>query len=505
MFLWIRRIWQAVFLGVFLFFVFATTGAAIGGYHVEWFLELDPLVAVSTALANHSLHPTLLWAVPLIVLTLIFGRFFCGWMCPMGVLHHVLGYLARDPRKAQVRAKSNAFRPGLQKIKYFILLGMLGAAALGSVQIGWLDPIASTWRGLATAIIPAASNTAFGLYQGERHFQGGFLITVVFLGALALNFVFPRFYCRVLCPLGALLGLLAKFSLFRVKKNVSACKDCNLCGADCQGAADPQGVVRVTECMVCFNCIEGQKCPRKALSYGFLPLPEAATTELDLGRRRWVGAALAGVAAAPLMRASAGVDPRPDPRRIRPPGAVDEPEFVARCLKCGACMKVCPTGGLQPALTEAGFEGFWTPVLVPKIGPCEQACVLCSQVCPTGALEPLTLLQRQGRPPDVEPVKIGAAAFDKGRCLPWAFDTECIVCEEVCPTPQKAIYFKLETVTLRDGSTKVLKRPFVDLARCVGCGTCEARCPVFDHAGVRVTSVGETRSAKNRIMLGGKV
>ncbi|HEY3452494.1 MAG TPA: 4Fe-4S binding protein [Myxococcales bacterium] len=503
-FIWLRRVWQAVFLGVFLFFVFATTASAIGGYDVEWFLELDPLVAVSTTLATRSFSHQLWWAVPLIVVTLVFGRFFCGWMCPMGVLHHALGFLGRS-KKIQERAKANAFRPGWQKVKYFILLGMLGAAAMGSLQIGWLDPIASTWRGLSTAVIPAASNTAYGLYQGERHFQGGVLITVVFLGALALNLIFPRLYCRVLCPLGALLGLLSKFSLFRVTKKLTVCTECNICGADCQGAADPQGTVRVSECMVCFNCIEGKACPKGALSFGFLPAPEASTTEVDLGRRRWIGAALAGVAAGPLMRASAGVDPRPEPKCIRPPGAVAERDFVARCLKCGACMKACPTGGLQPAINEGGFEGFWTPVLVPRIGSCELDCALCSNVCPTGALEPLTLLQRRGKLPEVEPVKIGSAAFDKGRCLPWAYDTECIVCEEVCPTAQKAIYFKLETVTVRDGSQKVLKRPYVDLALCVGCGTCESRCPVFDHAGVRVSSVGETRSATNRIVLGGKV
>jgi len=168
-------------------------------------------------------------------------------------------------------------------------------------------------------------------------------------------------------------------------------------------------------------------------------------------------------------------------------------------------MKACPTGGLQPALTEAGFEGLWTPILVPRIGYCEHSCVLCSDVCPTGAIQKLTVREKVGEPGRVEPVRIGSARFDYGRCLPWAYDTPCIVCEEVCPTSPKAIYFKEETVTLRDGSRRTLKRPYVDLSLCTGCGTCEARCPVFDRAAIRVTSVGESRSPKNRILLSGRV
>jgi formate hydrogenlyase subunit 6/NADH:ubiquinone oxidoreductase subunit I len=145
-------------------------------------------------------------------------------------------------------------------------------------------------------------------------------------------------------------------------------------------------------------------------------------------------------------------------------------------------------------------------VLVPRVGYCEQGCTLCGQVCPTGAIRHLALAEKIGEKPFAEPVRVGSAFIDRGRCLPWAMDTPCIVCEEVCPTAPKAVYFKEETVVARDGGARTLKRPFVDLDRCWGCGVCEARCPVFDLAAIRVTSVGETRSAKNRIMLtGGKV
>jgi MauM/NapG family ferredoxin protein len=502
MFLWLRRSYQAVFFIFFLFLVFASTSFYIHSYDVQWFLEIDPLVALTTALSSHVLHKALAWSLPLIVLTLVFGRFFCGWMCPMGVLHHVLGFFGRK-RKILDRMKQNAPRPS-HKIKYAVLAVMLGLAAAGSVQIGLLDPIASTWRGLSTSVLPAASNTAWGLYQGERHFQWGTLITLVFFGALALNFIYPRFYCRVLCPLGAFLGILAKFSLFRISKDPKMCNECEVCGADCQGAADPQGTLRATECMVCLNCTKG--CKRGGIAYRFLPARKLSKTETDLSRRKWLGAGLAGVAAVPLMRASDGVDPRPSPARIRPPGALDEPDFLAKCLKCDACMKVCPTSALQPALYEAGLEGLWSPILIPRMGYCEHSCTLCGQVCPTGAITHLKLADKVGDMPAKPPVRIGSACFDKGRCLPWGYGTECIVCEEVCPTSPKAIYFKVETITARDGTQKILKFPHVDLDHCTGCGTCENRCPVVDRAGVRVSAANESRSPKSSMSLtGGKI
>jgi ferredoxin len=164
-------------------------------------------------------------------------------------------------------------------------------------------------------------------------------------------------------------------------------------------------------------------------------------------------------------------------------------------------MKVCPTNVIQPALLEAGFEGIWTPLLMNRIGYCEYNCVLCSRVCPTGAISPLTVETKLGMGSGQKPVKIGTAFYDQGRCLPWAMNTDCIVCEEVCPTSPKAIWFKTVDVQLRDGKVKTLKRPYIDPNLCIGCGICENKCPIRDKAAVRVTSVGETRSSINQMIL----
>ena len=153
-------------------------------------------------------------------------------------------------------------------------------------------------------------------------------------------------------------------------------------------------------------------------------------------------------------------------------------------------MKVCITGGLQPTLLSAGIEGIWTPMLVSRVGYCEYSCTLCGQVCPTQAIENLAL-------PKKRKIVIGLAFVDPSRCIPFAQGTPCIVCEEHCPTPKKAIVFEE-----RPGKgEKPVKVPVVVTDLCIGCGICEFKCPVVDLAGIRVTSIGETRNPENRLRL----
>ncbi|MFN3396742.1 MAG: 4Fe-4S dicluster domain-containing protein [Thermodesulfovibrionales bacterium] len=216
---------------------------------------------------------------------------------------------------------------------------------------------------------------------------------------------------------------------------------------------------------------------------------------LDLGRRRVFTSIASGIIALPFFRTNPlSKKEFLNHRLIRPPGSIEEREFLKRCVKCGECMKVCITNGLQPTLLEAGLEGIWSPVLIPKIGYCEYRCTLCGQVCPTGAIKRLTLKEK-------ERIKIGLAMIDKGRCLPYAHGRPCIVCEEVCPTPKKAIWFESVTVKDRNGRDLTLQQPRVDLELCIGCGICEAKCPVIDRPAIYVTSIGESRSKENQLLM----
>ena len=157
-------------------------------------------------------------------------------------------------------------------------------------------------------------------------------------------------------------------------------------------------------------------------------------------------------------------------------------------------MKVCLTNGLHPPFMEAGLEGMWTPVLVPVLGYCEYNCNLCSQVCPTGAIRKVTVEEKQE-------IRIGLAMFDKNRCIPYAYGRNCIVCEEHCPVPEKAIQFIEEDAVDEEGNPFILKKPIVIPDLCTGCGICENKCPVVDLPAVRVSSINESRSEENQLDL----
>lgn len=228
----------------------------------------------------------------------------------------------------------------------------------------------------------------------------------------------------------------------------------------------------------------------------FVQTPPSA--RLGLSRRALLGASVAGLSGGLLLRIHPQAAGRSyHPALVRPPGSLEEVEFLTRCIRCGECMKVCPTNGLHPAWLEGGLAGLWSPVFKMKLGYCEYECTLCLQVCPTHAIQKLSVEDKQM-------VKVGLAFIDKSRCLPFALARSCIVCEEHCPTPRKAIWFEeVLVISNNRGERTAVKQPHIDPDLCIGCGICENKCPVEDQPAIYVTSVGESRNPKNQVLLTG--
>ncbi len=510
----LRRLFQGIFLILFLFLFIQTEskGKDELGYPVKIFLDFDPFLFITTILSAHTAEKAFYLSLILVILTAVLGRVFCGWICPLGTLNNIAGALRKQRKYFQ--------KESLFKLKYYILIFILASSLLTAQIAGIFDPISLLIRSLSLSIypmfnyivtsffeavydsrIPFITAVSEGVYSflkksillfQQSYYQQSILIGAIFLLILGMNLVERRFWCRYLCPLGALLGVLSKFSI--LKRSVSeGCNSCGACASVCLGNASPDknDLWRHSECMYCWNCDD--ICPQNAVSFSFFG--KKNTQALNLGRRHVVLSAFSAATVVPLLRQNPlSKKGYFNPILIRPPGALPEREFLKRCVRCGECMKVCLTNGLQPTFLEAGLEGIWTPVLIPKIGYCEYRCTLCGQVCPTGAIKRLDIEQKTK-------VKIGLAMLDKGRCLPYAHKTQCIVCEEVCPTPKKAIWFERHIVKNRDGKEIVVQQPQVDLELCIGCGICETKCPVIDKPAIYITSIGEARSKDNQLLI----
>jgi len=560
------------FFALFLWFcIVATVGERfwqIRNWPINWFLQLDPLVALSTILSTGKFYWSLHCALGTVVLTIIFGRYFCSWLCPFGSIHHFVGYLGNRNKKVADRIRLNRYRKA-QCIKYLVLVFLLGMAAFPSLastlQTGLLDPIPLVTRSVNLVLLPILDRGTSLTSVDARFYELGWLTLAVFGAAVLLNLVIPRFYCRFICPLGAFLGVISRFAIWRIGKTKSECINCKLCEKSCEGGCEPSSSIKIAECVLCFNCRDD--CKHDLIAYQSFP-SLAGEVPADISRRGFVLSLASGVFAAPAIRLSARVSSNWYSQVIRPPGALAEPEFLKRCIKCSQCMRVCPTNVIQPAGLEGGLEGLWTPVLNNRIGSsgCQLNCVACGQVCPTSAIRPITLDEKKGLGDFAEagPIKLGAAFVDRDRCLPWSMGRPCIVCQENCPVSPKAIYTQDVFETVRDGIVTVkkaandaieldqripsgkfgtgdyyilledgnrykiasntdasigvseghlpsvsgkieiqvrLQRPCVDVEKCIGCGVCEHECPVSGKRAIRVSAEGETRSEDRRLLL----
>ena len=496
-----RRLSQFFFLLLFIYILWSTTYPLTGILHPRTFYHADPLIMIITSISERLVLPGMIFALGMLLLTLILGRFFCGWVCPLGALIDGAGGLHRR----KIRPTSNETNKKIRKIKFFIL-GIITMFSLFGVQVAWvLDPIVIMARFVSLNLIPTVTlaldkffmvliqnfemyGPVYDFYRALKssilgvrvhYFPSSLIIFLFFAAVLATVLILPRFWCRVICPLGALYALTARFAFLR--RVVEKCVECKICVSACRTGAitDDANYVK-GECILCMDCV--YHCPQNTTKFTWSKAPEKTNPgkEGGMSRKDFIFLAVSSIFLLGFnwLKKSGN---KIIGSVIRPPAALKEKNFLSRCIRCGNCMKVCPTNGLQPVMLQSGLEGIWTPHLVPEIGQCEYTCTLCGNVCPTGAITRVTRDRKLK-------VKLGVAKVDRPICLTWEHKVDCMVCEEHCPVADKAIKVVEEKI-----GGRTLKKPLVDPNFCVGCGICQNKCPVRPVRAIRVSPKGADR------------
>jgi NAD-dependent dihydropyrimidine dehydrogenase PreA subunit len=450
----------------------------------ESFLAIDPLVALSTSLAARSWVWSLACAVGILLACVFIPRGFCGYLCPLGTLIDLFDW-AIGKRVTRFRVPDNGW---WVHIKYYLLLAVLVTSLLGVLTSGVVAAIPVLTRGMLFVFGPLQTGLSRGWHQMPPMNAGHYVSIALFLAVLGLGFLKPRFWCKYVCPSGAVFSL---GNLFRVseRKVESSCIHCNKCVEICPfDAIKPDFTTRTSDCTLCQTC--GGVCPTHAIKFverwNVVELKTAndpPTGETALGRRGFLAASvglaagtIGGLAAAGAIGKGWGADLDSQGAflPVRPPGSVPEREFLQMCIRCGECFKACPNDVLHALGFQQGLEGLWTPHVVADWAGCESSCNACGQVCPTGAIRALPLEEKKV-------CRMGLAIVNTKTCLPFAQREACQLCVDECNAAgYRAIEFaRVGTQADEQGNpiegTGFLA-PVVLPDKCVGCGLCQTRC-----------------------------
>jgi len=470
------------------------------------FLGLDRLIpgAAREAVLSLQFIPSLLnfasaaslaaaGFIVVLLLTLLCGRVYCSTLCPLGVLQDIAIHLA------------GRFRPGRTKfvyarphtaLRYGVLILTLATLLSGSLlTVTLLDPFSGFGRIIADLVRPlylsvhnlaADALTLFDIYllkpvewqaPSPVALAAALLLLAVILG---LSVRKGRLYCNTVCPVGTLLGFVARFALFRIRIDQDACTVCANCSIACKAGCIrlKTATVDFSRCVGCGDCLA--VCPALGIRYRLsAPWRGDPAAVADASKRAFLGKTfgyLAGAASlAPLgwvwkqgREANAAVAGPPAPP-VSPPGSQSIARFNQTCTACHLCVSACPTQVLQPAFLEYGLSGLLQPRMDYHRSFCNYDCTLCGELCPTGAILPLPKAVKQT-------TQLGVARFLKEICIVYTDHTACGACDEHCPT-------KAVRLVPYQGSLTI---PAVDETLCIGCGACEYACPVRPRRAIYV-------------------
>ena len=443
---------------------------------VEFFLWLDPLVGISAAVAARVLVGALVGAAAVILLCILMPRVFCGWICPMGTLIDAFDWLVgRWTRPMHLGAGG-----WWTRIRYGVLAAVIGAGVLGILLAGFVAPLVVLTRGAVFTLGRAQGGVSRGWETLSPAGWAVWISTGILAMTLLAGLLGRRFWCRSLCPSGALLSLASAGRIYERRVD-SACTGCGKCVDACAfGAVKDDFTTQHSACAFCQTC--GGVCPADAISFVMRFRPQAGEPASP-GRRAAIAAMLVGAGAGAAAK-WALVRVRQAHSRsglIRPPGSVAEEQFLDLCVQCGQCIQVCPGPVLHPAGLEAGLAALWTPIVIPTHAACHPDCNFCTQVCPTGAIKPLSHEQKRR-------FVMGVAKIDASICLPYCGLQDCQLCYDECTAAgYNAIemrQIKLDIGEIEEGTfsdmeleaMSQIQAPHIIADKCVGCGLCEYRC-----------------------------
>lgn len=439
--------------------------------------------------------------IAVMLLTLLLGRVYCSTLCPLGILQDLAIRLAQwwRPRRVPFRYA----RPHSQLAYTVLLLAVLTWLGGSLLLINLLDPFSVFGRLISDGLRPlyfgahnlvAYGLAAFGAYPLAPVVWHAAPLPTLLIPLLSLVILivlsvrYGRLYCNTLCPVGTLLGLLARVAIFRIRIDDSTCTICAQCSIHCKASCLhlKTRAVDFDRCIACYDCLE--VCEGAGIGYRRSRQPPVTTTPatVDRGRRAllrsgllYLGGLLALTRDAPVRGATALPSPTTERLPMIPPGAQSLAHFNTTCTACHLCVSACPTGVLQPAWLEHGWLGLLQPRLDFTASFCNFECTLCGELCPTGAILPLAKTTKQV-------TQLGIAHFIKDLCIVYTDHTACGACSEHCPT--KAV----QMVPYHDKLTI----PEVQKPVCIGCGACEYACPVRPTRAIIVQGHAEHQVAQ---------
>ncbi len=486
--------------------LFLDFGNIVAPSFTRGLLHLQFVPAFMQFVENSALSAT--GFIAILVLTIFFGRVYCSTICPLGTFQDVIGFIARKKRK---RSRFRFTKPK-KVIRYSILILTVLLLLTGSgLLLNFLDPFSVFGRivsNLVRPVVLVVNNIAastlehFGMYTISRKqwaviaplSVGVSLVMLLLVGFLAA--LRGRLYCNTICPVGALLGLMARIAFVQIRMHPENCTGCRRCEYVCKASCIDLNEMAVdnSRCVACYNCLAA--CPKGGLQLEKRLRKRDDATAPDQTRRDFIChsgvslLALTGLIEPPktILQSKPTKIPEAVTCPVSPPGSVSIARFTSICTACHLCVSSCPSRVLAPSSLEFGLSGLMQPRMNFHAAHCNYECTICMEICPTGALLPLKVEEKKL-------TQTGVAKFIKDNCVVYTDNTTCGACSEHCPT--KAVNMVPYQNPLHN---KPLVIPEVNTDYCIGCGGCEHACPTKPYKAIFVDGHPVHKFAKKPVV-----